>query len=338
MKREDESDGASFPERVWETASAFRRSRAFLSAVELDLFTALGSEPRTSAEVAESLRCDPRATDRLMNAMTAMGFLQKDGGRFANTPDGLRFLVRGSPEHLAGLMHSANLWCKWSTLTEAVRAGGSVEPTGIASRSPEWIRAFISAMNDRGRSRAGAFAAWLDLDGVRTVLDLGGGSGAYAAAMVSAGKGITATVFDRPEVVPLTRHFLDETGCAESVRTLPGDFLVDELGSGYDLVLMSAVLHSLAPEQCRGLIARTSAALNPGGRIVIRDFVMSADRTAPLRGALFALNMLVNTDGGDTYSENEYRGWLEAAGLTGVRRHTTPDGDDVVIGMKPKGA
>ena len=335
MKGDNHPDGGSFPDRVWETASAFRRSRALLTAVELDLFTALGPASTPSSEVAEAMGCDPRATDRLMNALVAMGLLQKSGERFANVPDGLRYLVRGSPDYLAGLMHSANLWDKWSTLTGAVRAGGSVQPAGMADRGEEWIRAFISAMHDRARLRAKSLVSVLDLAGVHSVLDLGGGSGAYAAAVVRACSGITATVFDRPEVVPLTRSYLREAGCSEAVHALAGDFHTDDLGSGYDLVLMSAVLHSNTPAQNRALLEKTASVLNPGGRVVIRDFIMAPDRTSPLRGALFALNMLVNTAGGDTYTEEEYRAWMKDAGLVLIRREETAEGEAVMIGTKP---
>jgi len=335
MKGDNHPDGGSFPDLVWEMASAFRRSRVLLTAVELDLFSALGPASRPSSEVAGAIDCDPRATDRLMNALVAMGLLQKSGERFANVPDGLRFLARGSPDYLAGLMHSANLWDKWSTLTDAVRAGGSVQPAGRAGRGEEWIRAFISAMHDRARLRAESLVSLLDLGGVRKVLDLGGGSGGYAAAVVRAGAGITATVFDRPEVVPLTRRFLDEAGCSDTVQALAGDFHTDDLGSDYDLVLISAVLHSNTPVQNCALLARAASVLNPGGRVVIRDFIMGPDRTVPLRGALFSLNMLVNTAGGDTYTEEEYRAWMKDAGLVSIRREETSDGDAVMIGTKP---
>ncbi|MFC1558944.1 methyltransferase dimerization domain-containing protein, partial [candidate division KSB1 bacterium] len=160
-------------------ASAFQKSRILLTAYELDLFTVLGEESKSSTDVAELLGTGKKATDRLMNALCAIGLLEKNEGMFLNTSLSLRFLVKGKPGYMAGLMHVVHLWDTWSTLTEAVRHGKSVVAQHIDKKNEEWRSAFIDAMHESGCKKAQSVVELLDLNGVSRVLDVGGGSGAY---------------------------------------------------------------------------------------------------------------------------------------------------------------
>ncbi len=164
------------PESIMELAAGFMQSRAFLTACELDLFTVVGNGERTSADVAKDLRTDPRATDRLMNVLCTLGCLHKQAGRFRNSPAAMRFLVQGAPDYMGGLMHWVHLWDTWSTLTPAVRKGGSVASTPVDERGDAWLRAFISAMHWRACRHAPAVVASLDIANVSRLLDVGGGS------------------------------------------------------------------------------------------------------------------------------------------------------------------
>ncbi len=322
------------PDIIRETAYAFQRSRVLLTAYELGVFTALGDDSKSSAEVAKILETDPRATDRLMNALCAIGLLEKKDNKFSNTPETARFLVQGKPEYMAGLMHTVHLWDTWSTLTPAVRQGTSVGRPPVNERGEKWLTAFIAAMHDRARKQAPAVAALLELSGVSRVLDVGGGSGAFAMAIARARAGITATVFDLPNVVSLTQKYVEQEGLADKVQTVAGDYLVDDLGSGFDLVFLSAIIHSNSVEENRKLIRKCAQALNPNGQVIVQDFIMDADRTSPAHGALFALNMLVGTEAGDTFTESEVREWMEEAGLSHVMRKDTHFGTTLLIGRK----
>jgi SAM-dependent methyltransferase len=319
---------------VLELASAFQRSRVLLTAHELDLFTVLAEERRSSVEVARALGTDERATDRLMDALCAMGLLEKGDGRFSNTPLSARFLVRGKPEFMAGLTHTVHLWETWSTLTQAVRQGSSVVARPVGERGEKWLRAFIAAMHWRGGQHAREVVAMLDLSGVSRVLDVGGGSGVYAVAFVRARPGITAVVFDLPSVIPLTNEYIAQEGMSERVKTVMGDYEVDDLGHGFDLVFLSAILHSNSPGENRELLRKCTAGLNPGGQVVVQDFMIDEDRTGPPFAALFALNMLVGTESGDTYTESEVRAWMEAAGLSAIQRKDTDYGTGLMIGRR----
>ncbi len=314
-------------------ANAFRMSRVLLTAFELDLFTTLDNEAKTSAETAKSLGTDRRATDRLMNALTAMGLLKKKGDRFSNTPAASKHLVEGKRGYMGGLGHSLNLWTTWGTMTDAVRKGTAAilrEP--INERQSEWIETFITAMHMRAKQQAPKVVSYLNLKGVSKVLDVGGGSGAFSIAFVKAKKGLSATVFDLPNVINLTRKYVERDGMGEFVDTVPGDYLKDDLGSKYDLVFLSEIIHSNSPDEVKLLFKKCVEALNPGGQLVVVDHIMSEDRTKPLMGALFALNMLVSTPAGDTYTESEIKTWMKEAGLSGISKKKTDAGNDMIIG------
>ena len=313
-------------------AYGFQGSRVLLTAYELGIFGALGDGRCSSARIAARIGADPRATDRLMNAMCALRVLGKENGEFFCTGGTRDALVPGADGDPGGLMHTVHLWDTWSTLTEAVRKGRSVLLPDVNERGEKWLTAFIAAMHDRAYRQAPAAIAQLGLDDVKSVLDVGGGSGAYAMAFVRAKKGLRATVFDLPNVLPITRGYIERERLSGAVATVEGDYLRDELPRGFDLVLLSAIVHSNSGEENRGLIAKCARALNPGGMVVVQDFVMDDDRVSPVAGALFALNMLVGTGSGDTFTESEIAGWMTGAGLSGVTRRASPFGWAQVIG------
>jgi cyclopropane fatty-acyl-phospholipid synthase-like methyltransferase len=166
------------------------------------------------------------------------------------------------------------------------------------------------------------------------MLDVGGGSGAYAIAFAQANPQLRAEVFDQPAVLAIAQRHIREAGLEERISTRVGDLRSDEFGGGYDLVLISAICHMLGVEENRNLLARVSRALVKGGRVAIQDFLLRADKTGPRSGALFSLNMLVNTQGGASYSEEEYTAWLREAEFGEVRRVPLPGPAGVLIAVR----
>jgi ubiquinone/menaquinone biosynthesis C-methylase UbiE len=307
----------------------FQESRVLLTAVELDLFTAVGAGA-TPAQASSKLGTDPRATGTLLNALVAAGALAKQGEVFRNTPETARYLVAGSPECARpALMHTVHMFRSWATLTDCVRVGTSVIPPGVDRRDEEWIESFIAAMHRGAQGTAAQVVCAVGVEGVRRVLDVGGGSGAYSIAFAKAAPSLRAEVFDLESVLPIARKHIDEAGVGERVATRAGDLRTDEFGEGYDLVLLSSICHMLNPEENRDLIRRCYRALTPGGRVVIRDFILEPDRTAPKFAALFAINMLVGTKSGSTYTEAEYESWTADAGFGDFQR-SDPAGDLMV--------
>jgi len=334
MSNETDHPQSWTPSAIRELAMRFQSSRILLTAVELRVFSVVADQGLTSAEVAARVGSDPRATDRLLNALCAMRLLDKRQDRFWNTPDSRRYLDDRSADYAAGLGHTVSMWRAWSHLTDSVREGQPAVRESINDRGDAWLAPFIAAMHYRAVQQAPRIAALLGLDTVSRALDVGGGSGAFAMAFARQQPGLAAVVFDLPNVVPLTQTYIADAGLAARVTTAVGDYLLDPLPGGFDLVFLSAVVHSNSPAENASLLRSCAAALNPGGRVAVVDFAMDDDRVAPAGGAFFALNMLVATDHGDTFTEAETRGWMTAAGLAAGPRIETGFGTSIVAGMK----
>ena len=323
------------PDELLKLTAAFRQSRIILTAFELGVFTELATWKRTSADVAKALRVNERGLDRLMNALCALGLLRKWGQRFSNTPFSEHYLIKGKPGYLGGLVHTANLWNSWTTLTKAVSHGGTVLHRQARKGSErKRIQGFIAAMHQRALAQASATVSLLDLSAAKKTLDVGGGSGALSTALVQAKNDIQATVFDLPDVIPLTRSYVSESGLSRQFTFQAGNFHKDEFDKGYDLILLSAIIHMNSVADNKRLFKKCARALNLKGQLVVQDYIMNDNRTHPPAGAFFALNMLVGTDAGDTYTEKEVRSWMKAAGLSRVRRIDTPYDSSVMIGRK----
>jgi len=323
------------PDEILKMVNAFRVSRIILTADELGVFDHMQGKGVTSKSVADDLHTSPRATDRLLNALVTLGLITKQEGLFKNTGFSGRFLVKSSPSYLGSLGLANQTWKTWSTLSEAVRMGTTVVMEhSINERTEEWRGSFISAMHARAADQAPEVAGTLDITNCRKILDVGGGSGAFAYAMIRENPQIHAVIFDLPNIIPMTRGYIENSGLASQVTTVTGDYLADSLGNGYDLVLMSAIIHINSPAENQLLIRKGAEALNSGGQLVILDHIMSEDRTEPQTGAVFALNMLVGTFHGDTYTRNEIRSWMLHAGLNEIELKLTPSGIQLMIGKK----
>lgn len=326
------------PEDLRIIISAYQKSRVVLSAFEIGIFTAIGADSKTSKQIAKKVKSDPRAIDRLLNAVCTLNLITKEKDKFTNTEFSQKYLVKDSNDYMEGLMHSVNQWDTWSTLSEVVKAGKSVykRPANINDRNKKWLNSFIGAMHDRGKRQAPVIVSKLDISKVKQVLDVGGGSGAYAMAFVMAKKGITATVFDLPNVVPITEKYIKKEKLTTLVNTIKGDYHTDSFPKKQDLVFLSAIVHINSIKENEKLLKKVSKSLNKGGYVVIQDHVMQENRVNPPAGALFSLNMLVGTNHGDTYTEAEMKAWFKKAEITFVETKLTPFGNSLVIGKKEK--
>ncbi len=316
-----------------EILRGFMSSRALLTALELDIFTAVGKGVN-AAQLATKLHTDTRATEMLLNVLVSLGLLAKKDGTFSNTPVTARFLSSDSPDNARlGLMHNVHLWDSWSTLTECVRQGRPVAKSPSGERDPESTRAFIAAMDRNAKERAAQVVRAVG-DGFQKMLDLGGGSAAYSIAFAQANPKLRVDLLDVPAVLPLTEEYIRRAGLAERIKTRAGDMRTDTFGQGYDLVLLSAIAHMFSPQENRDLLRRAYQALAPNGRLVLQDFILEADKTSPNFAVLFSLNMLVNTQGGASYSEPEYEAWLREAGFRESKRVRLPGPANLMIAVK----
>ncbi len=303
-----------------ERTRAFQESRVLLTAIELDLFTALG-EGAPARELARRLGTDARATEMLLNALVALGALEKHNGVYRCAPATGRYWSDNSPQsERTAMMHTVHLWRRWSTLTKCVRAGTAVGYEEIGERGETWIKAFIAAMHRNASQRAPDVVKAVGVESVRRMLDVGGGSGAYSIAFAQANPALRAEILDLAEVLPIADGHIAAATLADRVATRVGDLRTDRLGEGFDLVFVSAICHMLGPEENADLLRRCFEALAPGGRAVIQDFILDEDKTSPAPAALFALNMLVGTKSGSSYNEQEYAHWFKLAGFDEIRR------------------
>ncbi|HYK92034.1 MAG TPA: methyltransferase [Acidobacteriota bacterium] len=323
----------TIPDDLAQTIRGFQDSRVILTAIELDVFSALGSGASAS-EVAGRIGTNPRATEMLLNALSALRLVRKADNRFHNTRLSGRYFAADSPDYARdSLMHSVNLWTRWSRLTECVKAGTTVGSDEVSDRGTEWTTYFIAAMDRNARERAPMVVRAVGAEGKRRMLDVAGGSAAYSIAFCRANPVLEAEVFDLPAVVPLTRRYIETAGLGGRIRVRAGDLLSDTLGGGFDLALVSQICHSFSEEENLDLLKKCRAALTPGGTIAIQEFIPDADRTGPKFAVLFALNMLVGTRAGNTYSEEEICGWLRQAGFRDIRRVRLPGPSGLLLAV-----
>ena len=325
---------SELPEDLLLTIRAFQESRAILTGIELNVFAAIG-DGASASQVAAKIATHPRATEMLLNALVAMGTLAKADGVFHTTFVTARFFAGKSPDDArAAMMHTANLWHRWSTLTECVRSGTSAAPQDAAGSRDDWTESFIAAMHRNARARAPHVVQSVGVLGLHRMLDVGGGSGAYSIAFAQADEILRVELLDLPDVLPIAQRHIQQAGLAHRIKTRPGDLRTDPLGQGFDLILISAICHMLGPDDNRDLLKRCHAALAPNGRVVISDFILEPDKTSPKQAALFALNMLVGTRDGSSYSENEYAAWLREAGFQNVNRLRLPGPAHLMLGTR----
>jgi 2-polyprenyl-3-methyl-5-hydroxy-6-metoxy-1,4-benzoquinol methylase len=303
--------------RLRELWGAFRPSRVLITANNLRVFDYL-LKPLSAKELSLKLNTDPRATEILLDCLVSLGLLRKTKYKYQNRPIASRFLVTGSPYYQGNIIrHADTLWRNWSGLDEVIR-------TGRPYRAHRDHEAFILGMHDIAKLRAKKVIKALDLNGVKRVLDLGGGPGTYSIEL--ARKGLEVTLFDLPETIKIASEIIKREKV--NVNLMEGDFLVDEIGRDYDLIFISQVLHAYSEEDNLEILRKVRRALVRSGRVAIQEFYISKDKTSPLSSALFSVNMLVNTEGGRAYSPEEIKAWLKN---TGFKKSSSKLIDDTVL-------
>jgi 2-polyprenyl-3-methyl-5-hydroxy-6-metoxy-1,4-benzoquinol methylase len=292
--------------KLW---SGFQGPRVLLTANNYKVFDHL-MRPQSAKAISKKLNTDRRATEILLDALTGLSLLKKQNGKYMNTNMASQFLVSGSPHYQGDILkHADILWQNWSGLDKVIK-------TGTPYHKAQNHGAFILGMHNLAILKAKDVLKIIGLKGVKTALDLGGGPGTYSIEMAK--KGISVTLFDRPETVEIAKRVISREG-VKGIDFISGDFLKDDFGRGYDLIFLSQVLHSYSEKDNINLLKKCRKALSNNGRVVIQEFLINEDRTHPLQSALFSINMLVNTEGGRCYSPDEMKGWLLKAGLKNIK-------------------
>jgi len=327
--------GSSDP--IDEIASGYKASQILFTANRLGLFAALGDGPLSAVALAARLGTDPRATRILCDALASLSLLDKNEDVYSNSDLAGEFLLPDSPKsRSAMLLHAAKLYERWSKLYDVVRSGQPVPEEEIDTRLRGDGRDFARAMADVGRLAAESACEVLDLSGVRRLLDVGGGPGVYALAFARTNPQLQAVILDSQESLEVAQANIARHDLADQVSTRVGDAFVDDLGGPYDFIFISNLLHIYAEKENRQLLTRCAKALDPGGRLAVKDFLLDPDRLSPAGGAVFAVNMLVSTEGGDSYTAKEVQQWLEDAGLQFESLANVATHSRILVARKPK--
>jgi ubiquinone/menaquinone biosynthesis C-methylase UbiE len=307
MKQSDSRNDLAWLRQI----SSFATSRIILTANNFRLFDHLNLPGETAQALAKKISADTRAAAMILDSLVAIGLLRKKNLTYSNSPVAAQYLVSGKPEYQGDILrHYSTLWENWSGLDAVLK-------TGKPHRQSHDHESFILGMHNLASLRTEGFMASLELTGVKRVLDLGGGPGTYSMAFAK--KGMEVTLMDFPETLKIAKRLIDKAGLGRRIKLLPGDFTSDDIGSGYDLILISQILHAYDEKSCIAMLKKSFRALNPGGRAVIQEFPLDETRTSPLPSALFAINMLVHTTGGNTYTPKEMSGWLKKAGFANIK-------------------
>ena len=294
----------------------FISARVILTANNFGIFDNL-KKPSLAADISKKLKIDRRATDILLDALTGIGLLYKSaGGKYRNAPVSNHYLIRGSRLYQGDIIkHASTMWQNFSALDDVVRSGRPAR-RGFDHES------FIMGMHNLTILRTESLIKAVGLKGVKRLLDLGGGPGTNAIAMTK--KGIKTTIFDLPETIRIAKRIARHDG-VKGISFIAGDFHIDSIGSGYDLILLSQIVHAFSADENIALLHKCRAALNPGGRVAVQEFPINDARTVPAHSALFSVNMLVGTEKGRCYSPKEIRRWLAEIGFSRVVVKNLPE-------------
>jgi precorrin-6B methylase 2 len=332
-------------ERVLGMARGFQAACVLMAGAELDVFGVLAGGAKsaaeggmTAAELAKAIGGDSRATAMLADALTAMGLLEKsEAGRYSLAGGVADVLTeRGASSALAMVRHSGNCMRNWAQLAQVVRTGRRAERQPSARGAAADLESFIEAMQVVSRSAAGPLVARIGPPPFKHLLDVGGGPATWTIAFLrAAGPASRATLFDLPDVLPIAEKHLREAGLLGRVTLAGGNFQADPaLPAGADLAWVSAIVHQNSRAENRDLFRKVHAALAAGGAVLIRDVVMDESRTGPADGAMFAVNMLVNTPGGGTFTFRELSEDLAAAGFAEAVLLVRDEGMCSVVGAR----
>jgi hypothetical protein len=316
--------------------SGYWRGCAVQAAVRLKIFTALATGPCNASDVAKAIDSDTRATGLLLDALAAMNLLVKVNDSYENTPFASTFLVDDQPGYMGHIiLHHHHILDGWAQLDQAVTTGKKVTRRPYGEEIER--ESFLMGMFNLAMGLAPQIVENFDISGHKKLLDLGGGPGTYAIHFCQANPDLSAVILDRPTTEPFARKTIARFGLSERIDFIGGDFNIDPITGGpYDVAWLSHILHSNSLEQCYACIKKTADALESGGLILIHDFILNDTKDGPEFPALFALNMLLGTNNGRSYSKSEIFVMLEQAGFTELIHHDfhAPNDSSVITGIK----
>src|SRR6266487_3515010 len=326
-------------ERLMQFGFAYAPPLIIGAAVANRVFDTLASGPRFIEEVSTETGASIRGLRAIMNALVGLELLKKSGDRYALTPESEAFLVSNKPGTLAGFfsMNRVRMMQQWLKLDEIVRTGRPAEARNLEGPGTEFFSELVENIIPMSYGSAQALANHLklaDATNEERVLDLASGSGIWGIALAQKSPRVQVTAVDWAGMIPTTKRVTQKFGVADRFQFIEGDLLEANFGEGYDVATLGHILHSEGEDRSRKLLKKTANSLKAGGAIVIGEWLVNDERTEPLNGLIFAVNMLVNTESGDTFSFNEIKRWLEEAGFKNARTLEAPGPSPLVLATK----
>jgi len=314
-------------------------ARIVQAAVELRVFDALKTEAHNAASISSALSTDQRATELLLNALTALGLLHKSEDQYSLASVSDKYLVKDANGSYTGMIQfDAALWSCWERLADAVRTGKPVRPTNMYQDDPDETELFIRAMDSlvKARGDADVLATLFDWRHTTAMLDVGSGPGTYPLHLCRIYPNLVVTIFDLPGTLRITERLIREAGLEKNFRLIPGDYHTDKIPGSYPVVFLSNIIHGESYRENERLIDKLASNLQPGGKILIKDHILDEPHTQPMVGALFSMLMLLTTQAGQCFSFTEVKNWLAKAGLTKITQIDLPAPltSSIVVGTK----
>lgn len=334
MKNESYHTNAHSANQILELAAIFRKSRILLTACELDIFSVIDAKHHTAKEIAYELNTDERATDRLLAGLCLIDLVDKKDDKYYNTDSSSQFLVKKSKDYLGDMKHFSQLWDTWGHLTEVIYKGSAIANKPISDKSPEWIETYIGSIHSSYKHEAKEVLSYVKLNNVSKILDLGCGSGLFTIEFLKTNPDFVMTSIDYNEVLVQTKKNLIIEGFDNKVELIGGDILKMQLNDKYDLIFISFVLDEYSVWDNIKIMTNCYRALNKGGRLIIHDNIINDNRISPENSVLYSINMILNTEKGDTYTETDFWIMLRESGFHEIKRIDTEVGTSLIIAEK----
>jgi SAM-dependent methyltransferase len=334
-------DSSPTPERLMQLAWSFAPPLIIEAAVQHSVFERLDQGPRTVDQLAAETGASVRGLSAILNVLVSLQLLGRDGDRYTLTPESATFLVSSRPGyHGTFFQHiSDQLLPRWLELNEIVRTGRPGRHVNQEEEGTQFFAEFVEALFPISFSAASALGEHLGIPGATgpvSVLDIGAGSGVWGVALAKQSPHVRIRAVDWPRVLEVTKKVATRQGVADRLTAAPGGFSEADFGSGHQVATLGHILHSEGRDRSRRLLKKIWSALAPGGTIAIQEFVPNDDRTGPVHTLIFAVNMLVNTDQGDTFTFAEMSAWLKEAGYVNPRLLDVPSVSPLVLADKPR--
>ena len=327
------------PDRILQIAWGYAPTLILETALKYGIFDLLDEAPKTSEELARQTGASMRGLKAVLNALVGLEFLSHKGDRYVLTPESAAFLVSARPAYYGTyFMHmTRHLMPRWMHLPEAVRSGRPVLAVNQEHAGQAFFAEFVESLFPLNYPAAKALGEHLDIPHVTapiSVLDIGAGSGVWGIALAHQSHHVTIHAVDWPEVLDVTRRVALRQGVADRLRTFPGDLMRADFGREHAVAIIGHILHSEGIDRSRQLLRRAFAALTPGGTLAISEFMPNDERTGPPNALIFAVNMLVHTEAGDTFTFSEISGWLKEAGFVNPRLLKVPAPSPLILATK----